>query len=232
MVKSVRPWDAIFKREGRYFTAPHQDLPAIAQRLKARQARTVLDMGCGSGRHVVYLARQGFDVFGLDSSPQGLYLTGQWLAERGLPAHLLLHDITDPLPYPDAFFDAIISTQVIHHGDVATIKAIIAEIERVLKPQGFIFITVPQRKNQAKTFREIEPNTYLPLDGPEKGLPHHYFTPAELRLFFKNFDVAGIHLDAVAHYCLSGVKRSAGNKNYGLRIKDRRALGCPPGVEA
>jgi hypothetical protein len=55
-------------------------------------------------------------------------------------------------------------------------------------------------------FEELEPNTYIPLDGPERGLPHHYFTPEELRVLFKGYDVMEIHLDTYDHYCLSAFK--------------------------
>jgi len=117
-----------------------------------------------------------------------------------------VHDITEPLPFEDAFFEAVISTQVIHHATLATIKVIIQEIERVLKRQGFVFITVPSLRNQGTRFEQIEPNTFIPLDGVEKGLPHHYFTPEELREVFRDFDVLDIHVDTVKHYCLCALK--------------------------
>jgi SAM-dependent methyltransferase len=131
----------------------------------------------------------------------------QWLLEEGLTADLRIQDITRKLPYEAEFFDALISIQVIHHATVATIQKIIREIERVLKREGFIFITVPKLKNQGKEFEEIEPNTFIPKDGREKGLPHHYFTPEELRGFFENFHITDIHLDRINHYCLSAFKR-------------------------
>jgi 2-polyprenyl-3-methyl-5-hydroxy-6-metoxy-1,4-benzoquinol methylase len=158
---------------------------------------------------VVYLAQQGFEVYGLDNSPNGLELTQRWLSEAGLSAELHLQDMTEPLPYEDQFFDGLISTQVIHHGRLTTVKAIVAEIERVLKPGGLVFISVPAEKNQAETFEEIEPHTFIPLDGPEKGLPHYYFTPETLREAFENFDVFDIQLDNVTHYCLWGQKKIA-----------------------
>jgi SAM-dependent methyltransferase len=175
--------------------------------LQERGCQSVLDLGCGSGRHVVYLARNGFVVCGLDNSPQGLALTQEWLKEQGLSADLRLGDMTARWPYEDGFFDAVISVQVMHHALAATIKKIIQEIERVLKKDGFIFISVPRLRDQGQEFEQVEPNTFVPLDGPEKGLPHHYFTPEELREFFGNFSVSDIHLDAVNHYCLSAFKR-------------------------
>ena len=110
-------------------------------------------------------------------------------------------------PYQNNFFDAIISIQVIHHAKLAKIKKIISEIERVIKPNGFIFITVPKHKNQAKEYKKIAPNTYIPLDGWEKGLHHYYFTPEKLREVFRNFKIESIKTDKTGHYALSGIKK-------------------------
>jgi inorganic pyrophosphatase len=204
----VNPWDAIFRQKGHVFPNPHEDMPEIARGLKARAARAILDLGCGSGRHVLFFAQHGFSVWGVDQSAAGIALTEQRLRQEGLSATLREHDITEPLPFEDAFFDAVISTQVIHHATLATIRAIIQEIERVLRTRGLIFVTVPSLRNQATRFEQIEPNTFIPLDGAEKGLPHHYFTPEKLREVFGNFDVLDLHLDAVSHYCLTAVKKS------------------------
>ena len=46
----------------------------------------------------------------------------------------------------------------------------------------------------------------LRLDGIETGLPHHYFTPEELRDLLKAFSLLDIHLDRHQHYCLTAVK--------------------------
>jgi hypothetical protein len=44
------------------------------------------------------------------------------------------------------------------------------------------------------------------LDGPERGLPHHYFTPEELGKVFEGYDIEDIHLDERDHYCLMAFK--------------------------
>lgn len=206
LIQSPNAWNSVYKQQGRVFTEPHEDMPSIVQLLKDGGASTVLDLGSGTGRHVIYLARNGFSVFGLDNSPAGIELTRRWLADEGLTADLRLQSMAEKLPYEDAFFDAIISVQVIHHADSATIRKIVQELTRVLKEGGFLFVTVPKLKNQGVHFEQLEPNTFIPLDGPEKGLPHHYFSPEELREVFGHFDVADIHLDTVNHYCLSAVK--------------------------
>ncbi|MEM7115264.1 MAG: class I SAM-dependent methyltransferase [Chloroflexota bacterium] len=206
MSKTVNPWNQIFTEQGRVFTEPHEAMPDIVQRLQKMGASTVLDLGSGTGRHTVHLAKNGFQLFGLDSAPEGIGATQQWLATEGLTADLRLHNMTQPLPYPDNHFDAVISVQVIHHADIATIRSMVAEVSRVLRPGGFLFVTVPKLRNQGKTYKQLEPNTYVPLDGPEKGLPHHYFTPETLRKTFVGYSIDAIELDSHAHYCLSALR--------------------------
>jgi SAM-dependent methyltransferase len=182
-------------------------MPRVVQTLKTSGFNKVLDLGCGTGRHVVYLTKSGFSVFGLDSSPEGIHASRAWLAGESLEADIRVHDMTAPLPFEDGFFDAVVSVQVIHHAVMATIEHIIREMTRVLVPGGFLFVTVPTKKNQGKAFEQVEKRTFVPLDGPEKGLPHHFFTPHELREVFEDFDVDDLHVDSVAHYCLSAFKR-------------------------
>lgn len=206
MNKTTKAWEKIFQEKGKVFTEPHEDMDSVVLTLKKNGTKKVLDLGSGSGRHVIYLARNGFSVYGLDNSSSGLDITKKWLKEESLNAELVEQEMNDNFPWDNNFFDALISIQVIHHADIATIRKIISEIERVIKKNGFIFITVPKLKNQGENFKQIEPNTYIPLDGHEKGLPHHYFTPEGLKDFFSNFNIVDIHIDKGNHYCLSAFK--------------------------
>jgi SAM-dependent methyltransferase len=200
------PWDTIFRERGRVFLQPQEDMPAFADLLRDRGAVTLLDLGCGTGRHVVYFARHGFTVSGFDESPQGIELTRQWLDAEGLTADLRVGNMLAGLPYEDASFDAVISAQVIHHGTIAAVRKLIGEITRVLKPGGVVFVSVTGRRDQGTVFDEIEPGTLVPRDGHEAGLPHHYFTPEELQAEFAGYDVLDVHIDGTQHHCLIAVK--------------------------
>ncbi len=183
-------------------------MPQLIEQMKRRGACTVLDLGCGSGRHLVQLAGHGFEVHGVDSSPHAVRLAQEWLESRQLRAHVTLQDITTPLPYAGEYFDALISIQVVHHAVSETIRRIAREIERVTKPEALIFVTVPRSRNQASRFEEIEPGTLVPLDGPEKGLPHHFFTVEELTSLFSGFRQLDLHVDRADHLCFTGTRLS------------------------
>lgn len=148
-----KQWDKIFKESGKVFIKPQEDIPKIAKLFKKKDVRKILDLGCGSGRHLVYLARQGFDVFGIDIARHGIKIAKDWLRKENLKANLKIGDIYKPLPYKNDFFDAIISTNTLHHAKIEKIRKLIKEMERILKPSGLIFVTV-RKALKAKGWRK------------------------------------------------------------------------------
>ena len=189
-------WDAIFSRKGRVFKEPHSDVMTFTEELKQAGLLRVLDLGCGSGRHVVYLKQQGFHVIGLDSAPHGLQLTQAWLEEEMLAAPLVLADAHDPLPFPDAAFDAIVCIKVIHHGLRGRVLGAVSEIRRILRPGGMLLLGVPGRKKRMVHSDEIEPHTYVSCDGWEKGIPHYIFSRSELLQEFTGYEILELKLSA------------------------------------
>jgi len=204
-------WDDIFSEKGRYFTEPHPDMEKIAKFFKEKDVQKILDIGFGTGRHLIFFLKKGFEIYGFDASPKGLSLATQWLTEEGLTAELILHRMEKKFPYTDNFFDAIISIQVLHHNKIADILTTISEIERVLKRGGIIFITFPKLEGSPNRedwkLKEIETGTYLPQDGPEKGLPHHFFTMEEIHDVFSSFNLLEIYNDRKRHRAILGVKK-------------------------
>ena len=204
-------WNSIFKEQGKVFTKPHRDMKGIVDLLKERNAKRVLDLGCGTGRHLIFFASQGFEVYGLDAATSGIEIARNWLAENNLNCNLTIHRMEEKFPYEDSFFDAVISIQAMHHNKVKEIKFTIREIKRVLKPDGIIFITFPMfellKKKNPWPLEKIEKGTYLPLEGPEKGLPHHFFTEREIYKAFKGFDIKKIYLDSSKHRAILGFKK-------------------------
>ncbi|MEM5883048.1 MAG: class I SAM-dependent methyltransferase [Candidatus Aenigmatarchaeota archaeon] len=208
-----KQWDKIFKEEGKVFTKPHEEMPKIVKIFKENKVKKVLDLGCGSGRHLVYLAKHGFEVYGIDIAKHGIKIARNWLKEENLKAELRVGDIYKKLPYPDNFFDGIVSIATLHHNRIEKIRKLMKEIERVLKPGGLIFITVSKKrskeelkkmsKNEIWKIKMIAPRTYIPLNGREKGLIHFWFNKTLLRKEFKNFKIYKIWVELnKKHYCV------------------------------
>jgi SAM-dependent methyltransferase len=194
-------WEEIFRQDGRVFLEPRPLIVKFTTALLAHGLRSILDLGCGTGRHVVHMAQKGLQVIGLDNAPTALKLAGEWLKEKELAADFVLSDMRNPLPFADQSFDAVLSTQVIHHARLNTVIEIAKEIDRITRIHGRILISVPMRKavlKDSQKLLEIEPNTFVPATGSEKGLPHHLFSPDEFRNIFPRFQVLDLReLDGV-----------------------------------
>jgi len=201
-------WNRIFMDNDTLFREAHPAMAGLTAIFRQSKMKDILDLGSGRGRHMIYLARKGFLPCGLDNAIHGLKQTRQMLAGEGLDGRLALGDIYEPLPYADASFDAVISFQVIHHARLKSVQGCVGEIWRVLRPGGLVYITVPaQPKNKGKhPSEEIEPNTFVPCEGMEKGLPHHHFTSAGLRETFHNFTLHGVLMGEPHHLALFAEK--------------------------
>ena len=101
---------------------------------------------------------------------------------------------------------------MIHHNRIRDIKSTVAEIERVLRPGGYLFITVPVLQDGPVPpednwdLKEVEPGTYLPQQGPESGVLHHYFTEEEILDVFSAFSITKLYIDETGHRCIFGTK--------------------------
>jgi tellurite methyltransferase len=172
---------------------PHPAVVALIPELKARGARTALDLGCGVGRHAMLLAESGFRVEAFDGADSGLDVLRQTAVSRGLTVSVK-HGNADALPYPDASFDFVLSWNVIYHGTMGDVGGRIAEIWRVLKPGGLYQGTMlPTRHVDYGRGRFVAPGT-LVTDGPdeERNHPHFYCDAATLVTLFSGFELLSL----------------------------------------
>jgi SAM-dependent methyltransferase len=204
-------WDDIFSEKGKVFTEPHPDMEKMFKLFEEKGVKRILDIGSGTGRHLIYFSKKGFEVYGMDASPKGISIAEQWLLEENLKAEIILHRMEEKFPYEDSFFDVVISIQVIHHNKMKDILITVSEIERVLRKEGIIFITFPRKGDGSGRedwkLTEIEKNTYIPQAGKERGLPHHFFTLEEIHDVFHSFELLEIYDDRKRHRAILGIKK-------------------------
>ena len=192
MVDPTKGWEHLWKQPSvmqRGWQNPHPTVVALAQRLYAAGARQALDLGCGPGRHAMALAKLGYTTAATDVAPTALAHCASWPASEGLTATVTEADMR-ALPFEDSRFDLVVAYNVIYHAPRAGVVATLAEIQRVLRPGGHLFVTfigdedVKCIEYRAKAATgegiEIEPFTYrVPNDPVEDGdLPHHFVDEA------------------------------------------------------
>jgi SAM-dependent methyltransferase len=189
----MKNWDEYF-RKGRFsLKEPNPAIVGLVPVLKRAHVRRILDLGCGAGRHMVYLAKKDFFVVGSDSSPVALDIAEKRLRREGVDNCCLVENDMERFPFPDGHFDAVISTNVIHHNRLAGIRKTVGEIRRTLRRGGLVFVTVLSTKDYKIgpdiVGKKLEPNTWITVRGNDAGIAHHFFDERGIRSLFSKFKV-------------------------------------------
>jgi SAM-dependent methyltransferase len=143
------------------------DIHLFDQLLHGRIAEgmCVLDAGCGTGRNLVLLMREGFDVQGVDESADAIRQV-QARAARvapGLDANRFRVEPVEAMSVPDRSVDVVISSAVLHFArDDAHWLAMVREMWRVLAPGGILFARLAMSLGQPEL---------RPLGGGRFALP-------------------------------------------------------------
>jgi ubiquinone/menaquinone biosynthesis C-methylase UbiE len=115
-------------------------LKYLNQKSLPAQAR-ILDAGCGQGKALLQLSRQNLEIIGVDNCENNCKIAGQNVNQfaKNKQINLVNASLTN-LPFPNDYFDAIISLDVIEFiGDDASA---FKELARVLKPSGKLIVSV------------------------------------------------------------------------------------------
>jgi malonyl-CoA O-methyltransferase len=180
-------------------------LPALEEPFFRKAAgdvnnRNVLDLGCGTGRHALWLAAAGATVTAVDFSE------GMLAAARRKPGadgiRFFQHDIHSPLPFADNEFDLVVSGLVLEH--IRELSPFFAEIKRVLKSAGRAVVSAmhPAMFLRGSQARFTDPTTgELVQPG---SIPHSIsaFVMSATRASFQLTDIEEIAPDDdfAAHY--------------------------------
>jgi ubiquinone/menaquinone biosynthesis C-methylase UbiE len=116
----------------------HQEMITLASPLEGLR---VLDVGCATANLLCALGRRypTTELVGLDPDPRALTLAARKARRAGLDVRLD-RGFAQELPYPDTSFDRVFSSLMLHHLDTESKDALLAEVRRVLRPDGLLVL--------------------------------------------------------------------------------------------
>jgi malonyl-CoA O-methyltransferase len=177
MVDSERPPGAEgsirrgYDRWARVYDHDRNPLPALEEpfvrdALGAVHGLDVLDLGCGTGRHALWLAEAGARVTAVDFSA-GMLAAARAKAAAGA-VRFVVHDLHQALPFEAEAFDRVVSGLVIEHLSDPT--AFFAEARRVLRARGLAVVSAMHpamflrgtraRFTDPETGEKVEPGSF------------------------------------------------------------------------
>jgi malonyl-CoA O-methyltransferase len=184
-------WAAVYDHDANPLQALEE--PIVRAAVGDARGLAALDLGCGTGRHVLWLASQGASVTAIDFS-EGMLAEAR--RKPGADAvRFLVHDLHKPLPFT-AVFDLVVSGLVLEH--LRELAPFFAEVRRVLKPGGRAVISAmhPAMCLRGTAARFTDPSTGEVVH--PGSIPHSVsaFVMAAVRAGFRLTDVAEYAPDA------------------------------------
>jgi len=141
----------------------------------------VIDIGCGKGRNLVYLAKQGFEVWGIDYIQEALDSALKFAYSLNIEknVHLVKSGIDERWPFEENFFD--VAVDCFSSIDIETVEGravYLKELKRTLKPGGLALVAVVSDKD------EMEKAQAFGLEKNSRIWPNGKFQKNSSRTFF------------------------------------------------
>jgi SAM-dependent methyltransferase len=192
-------WDTQ-QYHGRYNKYPFTEVVSFVMRAYGsapdRAQVRILDLGCGGAHHLLFLASEGFDYYGIDGSEESIHIATQRLGDNGFRTDTLACGTFEQLPYDEAFFDCVIDRGSLTCNRLEELPPLLAQVRRILKPGGRLFSLM---LNDTSTLQQgatpLGRGDFTNLPGRLQRAGALHFTNAEeARGLFRDFTIEDIEL--------------------------------------
>jgi SAM-dependent methyltransferase len=167
-------------------------------------SKKICDVGCGDGRNLVLLKQCGFDLYGVEISEEIVEKVKSDLASLGIEADIRVGDNYN-IPFGDDFFDYVLSWNVCYYmGKQTNFSSHVKELARVIKPEGFLVLSIPKKtcyifegsEELKRGYQVIRNDPFKTRNGEVlKMFENEEEISDEFSSYFKEFVWASIHDD-------------------------------------
>jgi len=179
-----------FNGEGYFFGAGLDEI--VKKVLKLKNGGSVLDLGVGDGRNVLFLAEAGFRVTGVDISSEALKLFTKKIPTKLIDNVTLIKSDITKFDFRE-HYDIIISAVTLNFLDRGSISSLINKIKEHTKPGGINILTV------------------YTINNPVKEKFNYLFKKGELLTFY---DKSWVVIEHKEEYKTGKEKHGAGQEHY------------------
>lgn len=165
---------------------PPDELVELVQSGKVRPCKTI-DLGCGAGNYAIYLASQGFEVTGVDSSPTAIKIATENAQKRGVRCRFIVADLLGDLHEVKETFDFGYDWELLHHIFPEDREKYVKNVYNLLNPGAqYLSVCFSEKDQQfggVGKFRKTQLGTtlYFSSESEIRDLFSLYFTIKELK---------------------------------------------------
>lgn len=193
---------AFWERAWNMVRTPYTQLPSLGYigriplELKKYGAKRVLDLGCGSGWLSVFLARQGFEVLGVDVSEQAVNLAKTWALQEDLNIGFAVSDVAE-LKFEAGSFDAVVANSIFEHFPLEQARSLTDRVFELLKEGGVFIGCFDKVGGGPGEYYSLPDGTHVYTDKARKGMLLRCYSQDELTGLFQDFkDMTADEVDA------------------------------------
>lgn len=208
-------WEVLSK-DDEYWSSIDFMMPYLNYRWKKNGFKTFLDVGCGLGRHSLYMAENGFDVYAFDNSKYVVDVVKEKASSKDLKVICNMGDVRE-LPYENESIDCMAAIGIMANNDKNGIYLILKEMYRVLKDGGETYFNIISKVTDYDFSEELL-----------NGNTFYNIKEEDFKWLFSDFNVIDIrHVESVndktsmPEYCVL-LKKVKSNKTFDQnKLKDR-----------
>ena len=187
-----KAWSWLDKTDSIWRSVSDEFLP-VALRWRDQGYSIALDLGCGLGRHSLFLAELDFHVTAVDLSEEGVSFLADQAREKGLESRIdiVLCDLVQ-LDLDADSFDCVVAFHAIYHTDYQGLRQITASVKRILKSGGSLYVTFNSKSNpsyQNTSNVVVDEHTIVKNEGSEKGVPHVFVDDEDILQLMAGFEI-------------------------------------------
>lgn len=173
-----------------YTQLPDLDyIPRIPVELESKKTTRILDLGCGSGWLSVFLARNGFQMLGVDVAEHAIELAKTWAEDEGLKIDFRVQDISE-LDFPENYFGAVVANSIFEHLTLDLARQTVDKLCPMIEPGGLVIGCFDKVGTGPGEYFKLEDGTQVYTDKGRKDMILRCFSDQEIRdLFSKSFEV-------------------------------------------
>ena len=174
-------WEVLSK-DDEYWNTPDFMIHYLSYRWKQAEFKSFLDIGCGLGRHAIYMAKNGFNVYAFDYSKYVIELVKEKAYKNDVDIKLCIANIAD-FPYENESIDCMGAIGVLSNSDKDGILRVLKEMHRVLKVGGEAYFNIISKFSDNDSEGELF-----------NGNSFYQINENDFEWLFKDFEIVSIRL--------------------------------------